>query len=60
MDDIQIETMQFVEEEKGLYRYSAKIELKTGGDYGYTFRVIPKNKLIPNTMNMNLIKWISE
>ena len=26
--------------------YKAKIKLTTGGDYGYTFRVMPKHEMI--------------
>ena len=39
------------------YTYSAKIELKTGGDYGYTFRVMPKHKMLLNSENLDLVKW---
>ena len=62
VDDIQIIPMQLEEsnEENLEYKYSAKIELRSGGDYGYTFRVIPKHKMILNPMNLGLIKWISE
>ena len=54
--------MKLVEEDEVNfeYKFTAKIELKSGGDYGYTFRVIPKNKMILNPMNLNLIKWITE
>ena len=62
VDDISIMPMKLVEEDEiNLeYKFTAKIELKSGGDYGYTFRVIPKNKMILNPMNLNLIKWITE
>lgn len=39
------------------YGFSAKIELSTGGEYGYTFRVMPKNEMILNAENLNLVKW---
>ena len=45
------------DEENREFIYQAKIELKTGGDYGYTFRVMPKNKKILNSENLNLVKW---
>ena len=60
VDDIQIKPMKFEKEENGKNIYSAEIELKTGGDYGYTFRVIPKNDMILEPMNLDLIKWITE
>ena len=44
-------------EEERIYTYSTKIELTTGGDYGYTFRVMPKNQMVPNSENLNLVKW---
>ena len=52
--------MDFEGEENGINKFSAKIKLTTGGDYGYTFRVIPKNDMILNPMNLDLIKWITE
>ena len=62
VDDISIMQMKLLEEDEVTleYKFTAKIELKSGGDYGYTFRVIPKNKMILNPMNLNLIKWITE
>lgn len=62
VDDISIMQMKLLEEDEVNleYKFTAKIELKSGGDYGYTFRVIPKNKMILNPMNLNLIKWITE
>ena len=42
-----------------IYEYSTKIELKTGGDYGYTFRIMPKNDMILDSENLNLVKWIT-
>ena len=43
-----------------LYTYKAKIELTTGGDYGYTFRVIPKHEMLLDSANLNLVKWITK
>ena len=51
-----ITTVKYTERD---YTYSAKIELKTGGDYGYTFRVMPKHPMILDPENLNLIKWIT-
>ena len=47
-------------DDDGLHRYTAKIALKSGGDYGYTFRVIPKTDMMLDPMNFNLIKWITD
>ena len=46
------------DEENKTYTYKAKIELTTGGDYGYTFRVMPKNEMLLDSENLNLVKWI--
>ena len=59
VNDIALKDMDFDGEENGVYKFSAKIKLTTGGDYGYTFRVIPKNEMILNPMNLDLIKWIT-
>ena len=52
--------MELVEadDENREYSYKAKIELTTGGDYGYTFRVMPKHKMLLDSENLNLVKWI--
>jgi len=44
--------------EYGLYRYSSEIKLSDGGEYGYTFRVIPNNSDLINKFEMGLIKWV--
>ena len=46
------------DEENKTYTYKAKIELTTGGDYGYTFRVMPKHEMLLDSENLNLVKWI--
>ena len=48
------------DDEKREYTFEAKIELKTGGNYGYTFRVMPKHEMLLDSANMNLIKWITQ
>lgn len=54
--------MELVDEDKEnkLYSYEGKIELKTGGNYGYTFRVMPKHKMLLDSANLNLVKWITK
>lgn len=59
---MQIIPMRFVEEAKdkeNTYIYNAKIELTTGGNYGYTFRVMPKHKMLLDPANLDLVKWIT-
>ena len=46
------------DEESKIYEYETKIELKTGGNYGYTFRIMPKHEMILEPANLNLIKWV--
>ena len=46
-------------EEEKIYEYSTKIELKTGGNYGYTFRIMPKHEMLLDAENLNLVKWIT-
>ena len=48
------------DEETKKYYYTAKIELTTGGNYGYTFRVMPKHEMILEPTNLNLVKWITK
>ena len=61
MNDIQVTPMEYVgKQDDGKHKFTAKILLKSGGDYGYTFRVIPKNEMLLNSMNLDLIKWITD
>ena len=47
-------------EDAKIYEYSTKIELKTGGNYGYTFRIMPKHEMLLDAENLNLVKWITK
>ena len=60
VDDIQVIPMDLAAEDKEnrVYTYTAKIKLINGGEYGYTFRVMPKHEMILDAENLNLIKWI--
>ncbi len=60
MEQIQTVPMNLIEgnDETRTYKYSAKIELKTGGNYGYTFRVMPQTNMMLDTANLDLIKWV--
>ena len=42
------------------YSYAARINLATGGNYGYTFRVMPKHEMLLDAENLNLVKWIEK
>ena len=62
IENISIIPMSLVEQnnEEKTYTYNAKIELKTGGNYGYTFRVMPKHEMLLDSANLNLVKWITK
>ncbi len=52
--------IEAIDQENKIYRYYAEIEFPTGGNYGYTFRVVPKNEMLLESENLNLIKWIMQ
>ena len=58
LGEINVIEMEEDKKEPGTYR--AKLKLTTGGDYGYTFRVMPKHEMILDAANLNLVKWIEE
>ncbi len=62
VDNITIIPMTLInsDEENKEYEYKATIDLATGGDYGYTFRVMPKSDMILDAANLDLIKWITK
>ncbi len=62
VEDITIVPMELekTDEENKVYTYEAKIELKTGGNYGYTFRIVPKHEMLLDSANLNLVKWITK
>ena len=62
VQDVQIIPMRMEgkEEENRKYYYVAKIKLTTGGNYGYSFRVMPQNEMILDSENMDLVKWIEK
>lgn len=48
------------EEEYNRYYFTAKINIATGGEYGYTFRVLPNHEMLLDSENLDLIKWIGK
>ncbi len=52
--------LEHVDEENKICTYKAKVSLTNGGNYGYTFRVMPKHEMILEPANLNLIKWITK
>ena len=53
-------TLSDSDEEQKKFYFTAKIELTTGGNYGYTFRVMPKHEMLLEPANLDLIKWITK
>ena len=41
-------------DEEKTYTYEAQVELTTGGDYGYTFRVMPKHEMLLDAENVEI------
>ncbi len=62
VDDITIIPMELEssDDENRIYTYKAKINLINGGNYGYTFRVMPKHEMILEAANLDLVKWITK
>ena len=47
-------------EENGKSFYETTIDLTTGGNFGYTFRVMPKHEMLVDSENLDLVKWIEK
>ena len=62
VDNVKIIPMTLISEndETKEYEYEATVELSSGGNYGYTFRVMPKSNMILDSANLDLIKWITK
>ena len=62
VEDVKIVRMKLVkkEDEYKRYHYTAKLSLSTGGNYGYTFRVMPIHEMLLDSENLNLVKWIEK
>ena len=62
VEDIKIVPMKLVDEETEYrrYTYKAKVSLSSGGNYGYTFRVMPTNEMLLDSENLDLVKWITK
>ena len=62
VQDVKIIPMKSerVEPENKKYYYVAKIDLTSGGNYGYSFRVMPQHEMILDSENLDLVKWIEK
>ncbi len=57
LEDIKITEMDKLFKDSNIY--VAKIALTAGGNYGYTFRIMPKHEMVLDAQNLNLVKWIT-
>ena len=60
LDLEKIVNLKQVGEENGLLIYEGDITLLEGGNFAYTFRVIPKHKMLLDPANMDLYKWLKK
>ena len=58
--NVYTEEMNKVGEENGKSFYEANLELTTGGNFGYTFRVMPRHEMLIDSENLDLVKWIEK
>ncbi len=60
--NVYTETMNKIgyNEVSNKYIYEAVLDLKSGGNYGYTFRAMPKHEMLVDQEDMNLVKWITK
>lgn len=59
VDNPVIKPMTMVEQSsKGTYNYSGNVVIEDGGNYGYTFRVVPSHPDMINKHDMAMIKWV--
>lgn len=60
IQDVSIIPMKcdWKDEENKKYHYTAKIDLISGGNYGYSFRVMPQHEMLLDSENLDLVKWI--
>ena len=60
--NVYTETMNLISEDKEnhKYTYEAVLDLKTGGNFGYTFRVMPRHEMLLEPANLDLVKWITK
>jgi starch phosphorylase len=50
--------MKLAQKNGDMYEYKSEIVMKNGGNYGFTYRVVPKNSMLINKQDMGLVKWV--
>ncbi len=59
IENPEIAEMAMVEQvDASTYRYSTDIRIVEGGEYGYTFRVLPYHSELINKFDLGLIRWV--
>jgi starch phosphorylase len=53
-----IELLEYEKVGQGRYKYMSSIQINEGGEYGYTYRVLPKNTNLIDPFDSGFIKWI--
>lgn len=46
--------------DNNIYEYESDLAIDNGGNYGYTFRILPKNDLLINKQDLGLVKWLEK
>ena len=44
--------------DNNVYEYKTEMVINNGGNYGYTFRVLPKHDLLINKHDLSLCSWL--
>lgn len=59
IENATVKPMELAEKSnQGMYTYTGDIIIEDGGNYGYTFRIVPSNPDMINKHDMSLIKWM--
>jgi starch phosphorylase len=54
----KIKKMDLVQKNGDMYEYRSEVLMNNGGNYGFTYRVVPKNSMLGSKQDMGLIKWV--
>lgn len=58
---VQTIPMEFVEKmDDGTFKYKTKIAIKSGGEFAYTYRIIPRHHMLLDKADMNIVKWYTK
>ncbi len=60
LDLEKIVSLKKTGEDTGWFIYEGDIVLGEGGNFAYTFRVVPKHKMLLDPANMDLYKWLKK